>query len=88
MSLEDLVALRRDLAESKILLDQHTKTIQEITHEKESLDKKKVELDTKFGNLEQEYEELLDKTIAEEEVAAQKNADMEQTISTLKVCVP
>jgi len=67
-------------------LDQHSKTITDITYEKEVLEKKKLELDAKFGNLEQEYEELLDKTIAEEEVAAQKNADMEETISTLKVC--
>lgn len=49
------------------------------------LEKKKFELDAKFSTLEQEFEELLDKTIAEEEVAAQKNADMEETISTLKV---
>jgi predicted nuclease with TOPRIM domain len=88
LGLEDLVALRRDLAESKILLDQHTKTIQDLTHEKESLDKKKAELDARCGNLEQEYEELLDKTIAEEEVAAQKNEDMEETIATLKVICP
>ncbi|KAI8375530.1 kinesin heavy chain [Blakeslea trispora] len=84
LSLEELVALRRDLADSKILLDQHTKTIADLTEEKESLEKKKAELDAKFSNLEQEYEEALDKTIAEEEVAAQKNADMEETISTLK----
>ncbi|KAK4521668.1 uncharacterized protein ATC70_004200 [Mucor velutinosus] len=84
LSLEELVALRRDLAESKILLDQHSKTITDISYEKEVLEKKKLELDAKFGHLEQEYEELLDKTIAEEEVAAQKNADMEETISTLK----
>ncbi|CEP12182.1 hypothetical protein [Parasitella parasitica] len=84
LSLDELVALRRELAESKILLDQHAKTISDITYDKEELEKKKLELDAKFGNLEQEYEELLDKTIAEEEAAAQKNADMEETISTLK----
>lgn len=85
LSLEDLVSLRRDLAESKILLDQHTKTISDLNLEKEALEKKKVELDGRMGTLEQEYEELLDKTIAEEEISAQKNADMEETISTLKV---
>jgi kinesin family protein 5 len=83
--MDELVSLRRDLAESKILLDQHTKTINDLTYDKELLDKKKVELDGRLGGLEQEYEELLDKTIAEEEAAAQKNADMEDTISTLKV---
>lgn len=85
LSLEELVSLRRDLAESKILLDQHTKTITDLQAEKDALDAKKVELDTRLNNLEQEYEELLDKTIAEEEISAQKNADMEETISTLKV---
>lgn len=85
MSLEDLVSLRRDLAESKILLDQHTKTITDLNLEKDALEKKKSELDGRMGTLEQEYEELLDKTIAEEEISAQKNADMEETISTLKV---
>lgn len=85
LSLEELVALRRDLAESKILLDQHTKTVADLKVEKETLEKKKAELDNKFSSLEQEYEELLDKTIAEEESTAEKNADMEHTISTLKV---
>jgi kinesin family protein 5 len=80
--LEDLVALGRDLAESKILLDQHSKTITDLTSEKETLEKRKVELDTKFNGLEQEFEELLDKTIAEEESSAQKNADI---ISSFKV---
>jgi kinesin family protein 5 len=69
------------------LLDQHTKTITDLTYEKDVLDKKKIELDTRLYNLEQEFEDLLDKTIAEEEISAQKNADMEETISTLKVII-
>ncbi|KAI9359349.1 kinesin heavy chain [Pilaira anomala] len=84
LSLEDLVSLRRELAESKVLLDQHTKTITDLTYEKELLDKKKLDLDGRLGTLEHEFEELLDKTIAEEEVTAQKNADMEKTLSNLK----
>ncbi|KAG2213196.1 hypothetical protein INT47_011345 [Mucor saturninus] len=84
LSLEELVSLRRDLVDSKILLDQHAKTITDITQEKEILDKRKLELDGRLGKLEKEYEELLDKTIAEEEVSAQKNADMEQTLTNLK----
>ncbi|KAI9474096.1 MAG: kinesin heavy chain [Benjaminiella poitrasii] len=84
LSLEELVSLRRDLTESKLLLDQHAKTISELTLEKEALEQKKLELDTRFNHLEQDYEELLDKTIAEEEAAAQKNADVEDTLSTLK----
>lgn len=68
-----------------MLLDQHAKTITDITHEKELLDKKKFDLNGRLGTLEKEYEELLDKTIAEEEISAQKNADMEETITNLKV---
>lgn len=67
------------------MLNQHAKTITDITQEKEILDNKKLELDGRLGVLEKEYEELLDKTIAEEEVSAQKNADMEQTLTNLKV---
>ncbi|GAA5808547.1 hypothetical protein MFLAVUS_001938 [Mucor flavus] len=84
LSLEDLVALRRDLTDSKVLLDQHARTITDITYEKELLDKKKVELDGRLGTLEQEFEDLLDKTIAEEEISARKSADMEETITNLK----
>lgn len=79
------MALRRDLAESKILLDQHTKTIADLTNQKDTLEKRKAELDIKFSGLEQEYEELIDKTIADEEASAKKNADMEQAIFSLKV---
>ncbi|KAI8379311.1 kinesin heavy chain [Radiomyces spectabilis] len=84
LSIEELVSLRRDLAESKVLLDQHAKTINDLTYEKEVLDKKKADLEGRLGTLEQEYEELLDKTIAEEEAAVQKNVDIAETISSLK----
>lgn len=80
-----MVALRRDLADSQILLDQHAKTIDGLQDEKQTLETKKVELDERFKKLEHDYEELLDKTIAEEEITAQKNADIEETIDTVKV---
>ncbi|KAI7872873.1 kinesin heavy chain [Spinellus fusiger] len=84
LSMEELVSLRGELAESKVILEQHTKTIESLTYEKTSIEKKKTDLETRFATLEQEYEELLDKTIAEEEAAAQKNANIAETISTLK----
>ncbi|KAI8875976.1 kinesin heavy chain [Backusella circina FSU 941] len=83
-SMDELVSLRRDLAESKILLDQHTMTIQDLTQDRDTLDQKKIELESRLSHLEQEYEELLDKTINEEETVAQKNADIEDTLSTVK----
>ncbi|KAI9011940.1 hypothetical protein CLU79DRAFT_437819 [Phycomyces nitens] len=84
LSMEELVSLRRELAESKILMDQHAKTIESLTYEKTGIEKKKSDLETRFATLEQEYEELLDKTIAEEEAAVQKNVNIAETISTLK----
>ncbi|KAI8093477.1 kinesin heavy chain [Halteromyces radiatus] len=84
LTIEELVSLRRELAESKVLLDQHSKSIEDLTYEKDALDKKKSDLEARLGSLEVEYEELLDKTIAEEEAQVQKNVDIAETISTLK----
>jgi kinesin family protein 5 len=79
------VTLRRELAESKVLLEQHGKSIDDLTYEKDALNKKKLDLEGRLGSLEVEYEELLDKTIADEEAQVQKNVDMADTISGLKV---
>ncbi|CAO3609666.1 unnamed protein product [Cunninghamella blakesleeana] len=84
LSIEELVTLRRELAESNVLLDQHTKTIDDLTYENESLDKKKTDLEGRLASLEVEFEELLDKTIAEEEAQVQKSENIAETISTLK----
>ncbi|KAL7316020.1 hypothetical protein PS15m_005169 [Mucor circinelloides] len=84
LSVEELVSLRRDLSDSRILVEQHTKTIDLLTEEKGTIEKKKLELEGRFATLEQEYEELLDKTIAEEEAQVQKNEDLAETITTLK----
>lgn len=65
-------------------MDQHTKTIDDLRYENEALDKKKVDLEGRLAGLEVEYEELLDKTIAEEEAQVQKNEDIAETITTLK----
>ncbi|EIE88029.1 kinesin heavy chain [Rhizopus delemar RA 99-880] len=85
LSVEELVSLRRDLSDSRALVEQHTKTIDDLTEEKKMIEQKKSDLEGKFANLEQEYEELLDKTIAEEEAQIQKSADIDETISALKV---
>ncbi|ORZ22383.1 kinesin heavy chain [Absidia repens] len=84
LTIEELVSLRRELAESKVLLEQHTKSIDSLTSEKDTLDKKKIDLESRLGGLEVEYEELLDKTIADEEAQVQKNVDIAETISSLK----
>ncbi|KAF7731242.1 hypothetical protein EC973_000658 [Apophysomyces ossiformis] len=84
LSIEELVSLRHDLAESKVLLEQHAKTINDLTFERDNLQNKKLDLESRLGSLEQEYEDLLDKTIAEEEAAARDKIDITETISELK----
>ncbi|KAI9489113.1 kinesin heavy chain [Zychaea mexicana] len=84
LSTEKVVALRRELAESKVLLDQHTKTINDLTYEKGAIERKKTDLEARLGTLEQEYEELLDKTIAEEEAGVKSKADIAETIAEIK----
>ncbi|KAI8142851.1 kinesin heavy chain [Fennellomyces sp. T-0311] len=84
LSTEEIVSLRRDLAESKVLHDQHTKTIDDLTYEKDAIERKKTDLESRLAHLEQEYEELLDKTIAEEEAGVKSKADIAETIADIK----
>ncbi|KAG2230867.1 hypothetical protein INT48_003030 [Thamnidium elegans] len=84
LTAEELVSLKKDLTESHILVEQHTKTIDLLTEEKTTIQKKKSDLETRFATLEQDYEELLDKTIAEEEAQVQKTENIAETITTLK----
>ncbi|KAI9253013.1 kinesin heavy chain [Sporodiniella umbellata] len=84
LSVEELLSLRRDLSDSRALVDEHTKTIEDLSVEKSSIQNRKTELEAKFANLEQEYEDLLEKTIADEEAQIQKNTDMDASITELK----
>ncbi|KAI9279499.1 kinesin heavy chain [Umbelopsis sp. AD052] len=85
LSIEELASVRRELAESKSLLEQHTKTIDDLSNEKSTLEAKKTDLEIRLNTLEVEYEELLDKTIAEEETAEDKTVDIAETVSNLKI---
>ncbi|CAI2162172.1 13812_t:CDS:10 [Funneliformis geosporum] len=83
LSIEELSTLRRELADSKNLVAQHEQTINELHYENEHLTRKRDELEIRLTTLELEYEELLDKTIAEEE--ANNNIDITETIAELRV---
>lgn len=84
LSAGQVSTLQRELADSKLLVSQHDKTIQDLSAEKEAMERKRAELEKRLGALEHEYEELLDKTIAEEEQAAQDKADIADTLTDLK----
>lgn len=81
MTPEELEKLKHELAESKALLERRQDTIKSLTRDKEGLQSKHDELEKRLSMLESEYEELLDRTIAEEE----QNTDIEDTITELKV---
>ncbi|KAJ2958577.1 hypothetical protein NQZ79_g5845 [Umbelopsis isabellina] len=85
ISLEDIAQLRKELSDSKSMLEQHENLIKTLSEDKEGLESKRTDLETRLTSLEMEYEELLDKTIAEEEEAFNRNTDIAETISELKV---
>lgn len=67
LSLEDLVDIKRDLADSRMLVEQHTETIRALTEEKTDMEERKKALEASYTTLEQEYEALLQKTMTKEE---------------------
>lgn len=59
LTLEEITALRRELSNSKSLVEQHEQTINELHYENEHLTRKRDELEIRLTTLELEYEELL-----------------------------
>ncbi|CAG8777138.1 8805_t:CDS:2, partial [Gigaspora rosea] len=82
LTLEELATVRRELAESKELVSTHEQTINELHYENERLTRQRDEFEIRLSTLETEYEELLDKTIAEEE--ANSNIDITETVAELR----
>ncbi|KAK9768044.1 hypothetical protein K7432_001631 [Basidiobolus ranarum] len=78
----EVKALRSDLSQAKTLMEQHEQTISELTHENDLLTRKRDELEVRLTTLEAEYEDLLDKTIAEEEAGS--TLDISETVAELK----
>lgn len=59
ISADELAGLRRELSESRTLIEQHEQTINELAHTKETLERKREDLEGRLTILEVEYEELL-----------------------------
>ncbi|KAL1922387.1 uncharacterized protein VTP21DRAFT_9926 [Calcarisporiella thermophila] len=79
---EELASLRKEVCELRAIVEQHTRTIEELHRENDGLMRKRDELELRLNNMELEYEDLLDKTIAEEE--ARSDMDIAATIQELK----
>ncbi|KAI8145084.1 kinesin heavy chain [Fennellomyces sp. T-0311] len=80
MSPEEYEVLKKELKESRELVEKHQDTIRSLNQDKESLSTRRSELERRITSLEAEYEELLEKSIQEEE----RDADIQDTISELK----
>jgi predicted nuclease with TOPRIM domain len=79
LSTDDITVLRRQLAESQALTNEQKERLRQSHEETELLSRRRDELEARLSNLESEYEELLDKTIGDEE----RNST--ETIQELKV---
>lgn len=82
---EAIAKLRHDLQATKAMIEQHKVTIDNLQQERDSLSVKRDDLEIRFSNLEVDYEELLDKTIAMEEMDVKQTSDIVDSISELKV---
>lgn len=69
LSSEELSALRRQLEDSSLSLREQSERSKQVHEENAHLAKRRDELEQRLATLEQEYEELLDKTVADEERA-------------------
>ncbi|KAF9436472.1 hypothetical protein BGZ76_003903 [Entomortierella beljakovae] len=82
LTAEETIALRKEVTQSRTTIEQHELTITELNNENASLTLKRDALELRLHAAELEYEELLDKTIADEE--ANSSIDVLETISELR----
>ncbi|GJN91019.1 hypothetical protein Rhopal_004033-T1 [Rhodotorula paludigena] len=73
LSPDDLATLRRQLEDATVSLREQQDKSKQVHDENDLLSRRRDELEQRLSTLEQEYEELLDKTVAEEERADAAN---------------
>ncbi|KAG0238950.1 hypothetical protein BGX31_003141 [Mortierella sp. GBA43] len=83
---EETVAIRKEISQSRTVIEQHEQTITDLHRENAALTLKRDELEMRLQAAELEYMELLDKTIAEEE-EANSSMNVLETISELRTKV-
>ncbi|PWN51431.1 kinesin heavy chain [Violaceomyces palustris] len=81
LSADDLSTLREQLLESQTLVREQQERVRQAQEENELLMQRRDEMENRLATLEAEYEELLDKTIKDEE---SNHVDMDETIQDLK----
>ncbi|KAI0093926.1 kinesin heavy chain [Irpex rosettiformis] len=81
LSLDDIVSVRRQLAEGQSLLRETIDRLRQSQEENEMHTRRRDELEARIASLETEYEELLEKTIHTEDV---NNVDIMESMAELK----
>ncbi|KAH9951940.1 kinesin heavy chain [Amylocystis lapponica] len=81
LSHDDIVALRRQLADGQSLIRETVDRLRQSQEENEMISRRRDELEGRISGLEAEYEELLEKTIHDEEVS---NVDVAESVAELK----
>ncbi|EMD38406.1 hypothetical protein CERSUDRAFT_113562 [Gelatoporia subvermispora B] len=81
LSHDDIVALRRQLTDGQTLLRETLDRLRQSQDENEMHSRRRDELEARITALETEYEELLEKTIRDEEVS---NVDVVESMAELK----
>ncbi|CAL1704439.1 unnamed protein product [Somion occarium] len=81
LSHDDIVALRRQLADGQTLIRESVDRLRQSQEENEMHTRRRDELESRISALEAEYEELLEKTINDEEVS---NVDVGESMAELK----
>ncbi|KAG1789886.1 kinesin heavy chain [Suillus plorans] len=81
LSVDDIVAARRQLTESHSLVRETVDRLRQSQEENEMVTRRRDELEARFLSLEADYEELLEKTIHDEETS---NADIVESMAEFK----
>lgn len=81
LSSDDLVLIRRQLSEGQSLVRETVERLRQSQEENEILTRRRDEVESRLAALEAEYEELLEKTINDEETS---NIDIAESMAELK----
>lgn len=83
LTAEDITLLRRQLSESQALIRETADRLRQSQEEAEIATRRRDDVEQRLATLETDYEELLEKTIHEEEST---NTDIADSMTELKVC--
>ncbi|KAI9306121.1 kinesin heavy chain [Cunninghamella echinulata] len=84
LSEEAIQQLREQVQQNRTLVNEQETIINGLQTDRETLITKRTELEGRLALLEVEYEEILEKAIADEEVSMNRNVELTDTITELK----